>query len=123
MGLPRRELVEPEILEQVDAVDDQHDLVDRTGEGCLSGFGEISTPPLSAPTNIGSCLASHSAAAMPSPGPDALIARVVLAPLRAPAGVNEHRVTGLQRQLLLRQRLLKILRRDLVGLGEHRDAA
>ena len=37
----------------------------------------------------------------------ALIARVVLAPVRAPAGVDQHGVAGLQRQLLRRERVLQ----------------
>ena len=44
------------------------------------------------------------------------------APQRAPAGVDEHGVAGLQRQLLALQRLLQILRRDLVGVRQHRHA-
>ena len=36
--------------------------------------------------------------------------------------MNEHRVARLQRQLLRGERGLQILRRDLVGVGEHRHA-
>jgi hypothetical protein len=58
----------------------------------------------------------------PDAGADALVARVVLAPQRAPAGVNQHGVAGLQRQLLRGQRVLQVLRRDLVGLGQRGHA-
>src|SRR4030095_13891562 len=49
----------------------------------------------------------------------ALIARVVLAPQRAPTGVDQHRVARLQRQLLRGERGLQILRRDLIGIAKH----
>ena len=43
-------------------------------------------------------------------------------PVRAPAGVNEHGVSGLQRDLLAIERLLQVVNGDLVALGQHRHA-
>src|SRR5262249_60821635 len=48
-------------------------------------------------------------------------ARVVLAPEPAPAGVDDHRIAGLQAHALPLQRLLQILDGDLVRVAEHVD--
>ncbi len=50
------------------------------------------------------------------------VARVVHVPERAPAGVDQDGIARLQRQLLARQRLLQVLRRDLVVVREDRHA-
>src|SRR5262249_16626429 len=50
------------------------------------------------------------------------IACIILAPQLAPAGIDDDGVARLQRDVLLLQRALEILDRDLVSVAEHFDA-
>jgi hypothetical protein len=48
-------------------------------------------------------------------GARALIERVVDAPMHAPTRNDQHGVAGIERDALLAQRILQVLRRDLVA--------
>jgi len=64
---PRGNFIQLHVFQQMNAVHNQHDLVNRTGELRIR-IRRNPIAELSDPTSIGSWRASHSAAATPIPG-------------------------------------------------------
>ena len=116
-----RELVELQVLQQMDAVHHQRDLVHRQRQLLVRIGRDFHRPVVGAEQHrvLGDepLRRLHADA-----GAGLHIARIVLAVELAPAGVDEHRIARLQRQVLLLQRAFEVVDRDLVVVAEHLDA-
>src|SRR5205809_2911364 len=96
----------------------QHDLVNRTGELRIRIRRNLNRSVVGSDQHR--ILASQPFGGSDSDTRSACSeTRIVFSPKLAPAGVDDHRIAALKRQLLGSQRLLEILNRDLVLIGEH----
>src|SRR5213593_1986409 len=102
----------------MNAIHDQHDLVNWTGQLRIRIRRDLDRRIVGSDQH--GILASHPFGGSYSDARSTWSETgIVFFPKLAPAGVDDHRIAGLKRQLLGGQRLLEILNRDLVLIGEH----
>src|SRR3984893_13982523 len=116
-----RQVIELEVFEQMHAVHHQRDLMHRQ-RNLRIGVGRHLDRPVVGAEQYGILghqplggLHTDARARLDETG-------IVLAPQLAPAGIDDDGVPRLQRDVLLLQRALEILDRDLVSVAEHFDA-